>query len=175
MQGENWGADLVRHPRRPARIRRVARSRATLWLGEQRELAQSASHEEAPSPWKNRSRSTIETRPETNSARPSADRGSVTASRHDLGARHGGKQNPNGRAPIAPQDARIATRPGKARRQTRPTRGLAVVSSAPWPAISRRGYATCVAALQCRMVFRIWRWGRFRETPRRASSRRRRS
>ena len=51
----------------------------------QRELAQSASLYEVNRPWKERSRSTSEERPETNSARPSARRASGQKDRARLG------------------------------------------------------------------------------------------
>ena len=62
----------------------------------QRQLAQSASREELNLPWKERSRSAIERRVATNSARPSADRASIHQGRDPSRAQHGGKQkNPS--------------------------------------------------------------------------------
>jgi 23S rRNA pseudouridine2605 synthase len=75
--------------REPAQGGRVSSHKSSL----QDERAHSASHNDPNRPWKTRSRSTIESRLETNSARPSADRASSQKGRRTPHAQHGGGQN----------------------------------------------------------------------------------
>jgi 23S rRNA pseudouridine2605 synthase len=76
---------------------------------------QGARHDDADRPWKERSRSAIERRVSTNSARPSADRASKNQGRQASPAQHGGKQR-NPTAPTARRDVpRSSPRRGTSR------------------------------------------------------------
>jgi 23S rRNA pseudouridine2605 synthase len=75
----------------------------------QRERGQSPRHDDLNLPWKERSRSAIERRVSTNSARPSADRASKHQGRETPRAQRGGEQSPRDKpnhrtAPTARRD-----------------------------------------------------------------------
>ena len=113
------------------------------------ELAQSASQHELNRLWKKRSRSTIERRPQENSARPSARRGSGHEVRKTHQAKGGGKQEktaqagsrlPAPRAPAKPAPALTPpSTPARSKGQ-QTTKPLPPGAAAPDPgaAVSRR-------------------------------------
>jgi hypothetical protein len=79
------------------------------------ELAQSASQPEVNRPWKARSRSKIEARPGTNSARPSADRALGHQGRMTFRAKHGGEQRTQARYKLGEAERPLGFRLGGSR------------------------------------------------------------